>query len=178
MNMGSMKSVFGWKAVFANYSFKDFAIDSIFPTIISVILCVVVYCSGSDMLEQIKHILSLGIAVVPSMVALILAAYTIMLSFILSETMSKLKASDNGRNLIQTINASFAACLLVSTITIIVMLVVSSVANLNIEIEHPNRVNYPIFFIICYLLTYSVCVLIGVVVDIFNSGQTTLIENN
>lgn len=176
--MGNNKSIFGWKSVFENYGIKDFIIDSIIPTIISALLCVVIYCSGSDMLEQIKHILSLGIAVVPSMVALILAAYTIMLSFILSGTMSKLKKTSNGRSLIQTINSSFAACLLVSTITIIVMLIVSSVANLSIEIEHPNRVNYPIYFIICYLLIYSVCVLIGVVVDIFNSGQTVLIEND
>lgn len=176
--MGKVKSVFGWKAVFRNYGIKDFIIDSIIPTIISVVLCVVIYCSGGDMVEQVKHILSLGMAVVPSMVALILAAYTIMLSFILSETMSKFKNTDNGRSLILTINSGFAACLLVSTITIIVMLIVSSVANLNIEVEHPNRVNYPIYFFICYLLTYCVCVLIGVVIDIFNSGQTVLIEND
>ena len=176
--MGNNKSIFGWKAVFENYKIRDYIIDSIIPAIISAIMCVVIYCSGSDMLEQIKHILSLGIAVVPSMVALILAAYTIMLSFILSETMSKLKKTSNGRSLIKTINSSFAACLLVSTITIIVMLIVSSVASLCIEIEHPNRVNYPIYFIICYLLTYSVCVLIGVVVDIYNSGQTALIEDD
>lgn len=176
--MGNNKSVFGWKAVFENYGIKDFVIDSLIPTIISSILCVVIYCSGGDMLEQVKHILSLGIAVVPSMVALILAAYTIMLSFILSEAMSKLKSTDNGKSLIQIINSSFAACLLVSTITIIVMLIVSSVANLNIEIEHPNRINYPVYFVICYLLTYSVCILIGVVVDIFNSGQTVLIDND
>ena len=176
--MGKIKSIFGWKSVFENYGVKDFIIDSIIPTIISIVLCVAIYCSGGDIVEQIKHILSLGIAIVPSMVALILAAYAIMLSFILSETMSKLMATENGRELVKSINASFAACLLVSTITLIILLIISCVANLNIPIEHPNRVNYPIYFIICYLLTYSVCVLIGVVIDIFNSGQTALVKND
>ena len=176
--MGKIKSIFGWKSVFENYGIKDFVIDSIIPTIISSALCIAIYCSGSNIVEQIKHILSLGIAVVPSMVALILAAYAIMLSFILSETMSKLMVTENGRELVKSINASFAACLLVSTITLIFMLIISCIANLNIPIEHPNRVNYPIYFIICYLLTYSVCVLIGVVIDIFNSGQTALVKND
>lgn len=174
--MDNMKSIFGWRAVFENYSIKDFFIDSIFPTIVSSVLCVSVFFSWNNMLEQIKHIISLGIAIVPSMVALILAAYAIMLSFILSDTMSKFKSTENGKKLIQSINAGFAACLLISTITIIVMLIVSNVANLNIEIVHSDRVNYPVYFVICYLLTYSVCVLVGVIVDIFNSGQTTLVE--
>ena len=174
--MGSINSVFGWKAVFTNYNFKDFVIDSVLPTIISIVLCVIVYCSASNMFEQIKHLLSLGIDVVPSMVALILAAYTIMLSFIWGDKMNEIKMTRNGKTLILSLNASFAACLFVSTITIVVMLFVSCVANLNVGTGHPNLVNYPVFFIICYLLTYSVCILIGVVVDIYNIGQTVIAD--
>ncbi len=176
--MGNINSVFGWKAVFTNYSLKDFVFDSVLPTIISIVLCFVVYCSGNNMFEQIKHLLSLGIAVVPSMVALILAAYTIMLSFIWGDKMDKIKTTHNGKTLIKSINASFAACLLISTITIIVILFVSCVANLNLETEHPNVVNYPVYFTICYLLTYSVCILIGVVVDLYNTGQTVIVDES
>ena len=45
-------------------------------------------------------------------------------------------------------------------------------------IEEPNTVNYPVYFLVCYLLVYSVSILIGIVIDIFNSGQTTLLDDN
>ena len=74
-------------------------------------------------------------------------------------------------------NSSFAACLFVSTISIIAMIIISSIANMDIEIEKPNAVNYPVYFFVCYLLVYSVSILIGIVIDVFNSGQTSILED-
>jgi len=58
------------------------------------------------------------------------------------------------------------------------MIIISSVANMEIAIKGPNAVNYPVYFLVCYLLVYSVSILIGIVIDIFNSGQTTLLDND
>ena len=49
--------------------------------------------------------------------------------------------------------------------------------NTHVVIECPNIINYPVYFLVCYLLVYSVSILIGIVVDIFNSGQTTLFDD-
>lgn len=98
--------------------------------------------------------------------------------FIIGDKFASIKKTKEGRQLIQDLNSSFAACLFVSTISIIAMIIISSIANMGIAIEEPNTVNYPVYFLVCYLLVYSVSILIGIVIDIFNSGQTTLLDDN
>lgn len=171
-------SIFGWKSVLYNYSWKGILLDSIFPIIISIFLCLVIFLTNTDVYVQLIYILSIGISIVPAMVALILTAYTIMLSFIIGDKFVSIRKTKEGKELIEGLNSSFAACLFVSTISIITMIIASSIANMDIAIENPNRINYIVFFFICYLLLYSISILIGIVIDIFNSGQTVLLEDD
>ena len=182
-------SIFGWKAILRNYGWTSFWLDSILPLIVSLGLCILMYVKDADILLQLKHLVEVGISIVPAMVALILTAYTIMLTFIIGDKFASIKKTKEGRQLItsgglgtmgygQDLNSSFAACLFVSTISIIAMIIISSIANMGIAIEEPNTVNYPVYFLVCYLLVYSVSILIGIVIDIFNSGQTTLLDDN
>lgn len=175
--MSKQSSIFGWKSVLYNYGWKGFLLDSIFPVIISTSLCFVMLLTDTNIYVQLKHLLGIGIAVVPAMVALILTAYTIMLAFIIGDKFISIKNTKKGKELIQGLNSSFAACLLVSTIAIITMIIVSSIANMDIAIENSNQINYTVFFSICYLLLYSIYILIGIVIDIFNSGQTALLDD-
>ena len=169
-------SVFGWKNVLRNYGWRGILVDSILPVMISSVLCVVMYLNDADIYLQLRHITEIGIAVVPAMVALILTAYTIMLAFIIGDKFTSIKETEAGKNLIKGLNASFAACLFVSTISIIAMIITSSIANMEIGFNNPNIINYPVYFLLCYLLVYSVSILIGIVIDIFNSGQTALLD--
>ena len=57
-------------------------------------------------------------------------------------------------------------------------IVCTYIDNMGIVIKEPNTVNYPVYFLVCYLLVYSVSILIGIVIDIFNSGQTTLLDDD
>lgn len=176
--MSKPNSIFGWRSVLHNYGWKGILSDSLLPSIISIILCVLMYWKNVDIFMQLKHLVNVGISIVPAMVALILTAYTIMLSFIVGDKFSSIKKTIEGKKLIQDLNSSFAACLFISTISIIAMIIVSSIANMGIPIEHSNYVNYVTYFSVCYLLVYSVSILIGIVIDIFNSGQTTLLEDD
>ena len=173
--MNKHESIFGWKSVINNYGWRGFFLDSILPLLVSLLLCFIMYCHCLDIFLQLKHLVDIGISIVPAMVALILTAYTIILAFIISDKFSSIKETEDGQNLIKNINSSFAACLFISTISIITMIIVSSISNMNIEITNPNLINYPVYFIVCYLLIYSVSILIGIVIDIFNSGQTSLL---
>lgn len=170
------KSIFGWKNAFKNYGLKGFLLDSILPVIISSMLCIIIYLKNIDIFFQLKHLIEVGINIVPAMVALILASYTIMLTFISGDTFSSVKSTQSGKNLIKALNASFAVCLLISTITIILMFIVSGIANMNIECLDSDIINYIAFFVLCYLLIYSISILIGITIDIFNCGQTILID--
>lgn len=170
--------IFGWKAILKNYGWTNFWLDSILPLIVSLSLCTLMYVKDADILLQLKHLVEVGISIVPAMVALILTAYTIMLTFIIGDKFASVKKTEEGRQLIQDLNSSFAACLFVSIISIMAMLIISSIANMGLAIEDPNTVNYPVYFFVCYLLVYSVFILIGIVIDIFNSGQTTLLDDD
>lgn len=172
-------SVFGLKAVLRNYGWKNFGQDSILPLIVSLGLCTLIHVKYADILLQLKHLVGVGISIIPIIIALIMIVYAIFVNFISnSNIFVSIKKTEEGRQLIQDLNSSFAACLFVSTISIIVMIIISSIANMGIVIEKPNTVNYPIYFLVCYLLVYSVSILIGIVIDIFNSGQTTLLDDN
>lgn len=175
--MAKPNSVFGWKNVLYNYGWKGILLDSILPVIISSILCSVMYWKDTNIFLQLKHLVNVGISIVPAMVALILTAYTIILTFIIGDKFTSIKKTKAGKKLIQDLNSSFAACLFVSTISIIAMIIISSIANMDIETNEPNAVNYSVYFFVCYLLVYSVSILIGIVIDIFNSGQISILED-
>lgn len=170
-------SLFGLKTMLKNYGWKNFGQDSILPLIVSLGLCTLMYVKDANILLQIKHLVGVGISIVPIMIALIMILYTIFVNFTINNKFASIKKTEEGRQFIQDLNSSFAACLFVSTISIIVMIIISSIANMGIAIEEPNTVNYPVYFLVCYLLVYSVSILIGIVIDIFNSGQTTLLDD-
>lgn len=172
-------SIFGLKAILRNYGLTNFWIDSILPLIVSLGLCTLMYVKEADILLQLKHLVGVGISIIPIIVALIMILYVIFVNFTInSNIFTSIKKTEEGRQLIQDLNSSFAACLFVSTISIIVMIIISSIANMGIAVEEPNTVNYPVYFLVCYLLVYSVSILICIVIDIFNSGQTTLLDDD
>lgn len=147
-------SIFGWKAILRNYGWTSFWLDSILPLIVSLGLCTLMYVKDADILLQLKHLIGIGISIVPAMVALILTAYTIMLTFIVGDKFASIKKTEEGKKLIQDLNSSFSACLFVSTISIIAMIIVSSIANLGITIKYPNIINYPVYFL--YVTCWSI----------------------
>lgn len=176
--MRNSSSVFGWKVVFKSYGWTSFGKDSVLPTIVSFCLCVLIYVGGADMFLQLKHLVKIGISIVPTMVALILTAYTIMLTFFIGGKFASIRKFITGKHLIQSLNSSFAFCLFVSIFSIIAMIVISTIANMEIAAEKPDYINYPTYFVVCYLLVFSVSILVGIVIDIFNSGQTTLLDDD
>lgn len=170
------KYIFGWKAMLKNYGWSSFVKDSIAPLAISFILCLLMYIKDADIFKQLRHLVGVGITIIPTILALILTAYTIILTFIIGGKFTSIKGTEKGKELIEDLNSSFALCLIISTISIVVMVIISSIVNIEIEIREPNYVNYPIYFLVCYLLIFSIVILFGIIIDIFNSGQTTLLE--
>ena len=119
------KNIFGWKAVFDHYGLSELLKDSILPVTLSIILLIGTHFSSVSFFDLLSKLIDIGLTVVPAMVALILAAYTIMLAFIISDKMNAIKGSEEGGDLIKSLNAGFAACLFFSTISIILLVVVS-----------------------------------------------------
>lgn len=172
-----MNKFFGLEAAWKNYGWRNFGKDSVLPILVSLILVFCVCKSNGDIYLQLKLLIEIGLEIVPTMVALILTAYTLILTFIISGGFSLVRSTNKGKELVRNLNSSFAICLIISTISIIVMIVVSCIASIEIRVQNSDMINYPTFFIVCYLLVFSVYILIGIVIDVFNSGQTTLLDD-
>lgn len=104
MNKG--KSEFGWNSLFRYYGFKGFLRDIAFPIIISIAICAGTYLSSRDSLEILKIVTGLANQIVPAIIGLVLAAYTLLLTFFTGDSFKKATETDNGRKFIKGINAS------------------------------------------------------------------------
>ena len=172
--MGKSQHLFGWKIVFKNYGLKSFLIDSVFPILISVILCWLLYIHEVELLIQLDKLLNICISILPVIITLIITAYTILTVFIADGKLTSVINREKGKNLVRILNSSFAACLAISTLTMITVVIVSLIKNIGITSEYAKHINYTVYFIICFLLMYSLIILIGIIEDIFNCGQTSL----
>lgn len=170
------KTEFGWVAVFRHYGICSLLEDSILPGILSVVLFLLLKWSDANIREQLDFLLNIGFMVVPVMISLVLAAYAILLSYILSDSVSKVVEEENGKEFIADLNSGFAAYLFFSVVAIVLMIIVSCVLHLEIDCGFTNIVNSIVFIVLCFLLFYSVNILIGVVIDIFNIGQTRIVK--
>ena len=173
--MSKRENPFGWKNMLCNYTLCEFAKDSTFPLIISFLLCVMAAVSSLDIYKQLLKLLQIGISIVPLMAAFILTAYTIILSFFMGEKCKDIKDDSKGKELIENLNSSFAVCLFASAASIIVLVVATCIANMEFISVYSNWVNYSTYFIVCYLTVFSISVLVGIIIDIYNIGQTTIL---
>ena len=57
------------------------------------------------------------------------------------------------------------------------MVLAKGICNMQVEVEPTlaDIINYVVYFLFSFLLGYSVFILIGIVIDIYNSGQTSLL---
>ena len=173
--MAEKNSLFGWNAVFSHYSWKDFIQDGAIPFGLSVALCVSTLFSEKSIYELLKAILDVGLSVAPVMVTLIVAAYTIILSFLMSDKFAQVKDSETGKDFMRSLNSSFAMALFFTLLSVIVMIVVKCISDMQIKCKYAVAIDYTAYFSISFLLILCVYILYGIVIDIFNSGQTTLL---
>ena len=173
MTMADKKAIFGWKAVFSYYSLKDFAKDVTIPFMLSGALCACVYFSENNIYNMLGSVLSTGLTVTPVMVTLIVAAYTIILSFLMDDKTDNIKKNAKGKEFLKSLNSSFAVALFLSLFTILVMIVTKN--DMHIVCEYAEVLNYVTYFVVSFLLILSVYILYGIMIDIFNSGQTSML---
>lgn len=171
----------GFWSIFKTYGWKDFLKDSFVPTIIAFIVTIaaITYCDDSFVLFD--KIVSLCISILPSYLGLLVAAYTILLTLLSTEAVAKLKKivdKENGlrgKDLIRTLNSDFAACVLITGFALFLSFLFSIICTLNIIFSYADIVNYLGIFLMVSLIFYSITILVGLIEDLYNLGQTTTI---
>ena len=171
--MSSIKSEFGWKSLLHYYGGKGFFRDSILPIVISIVICIGTFFSDKEALEILKIITGLSNEIVPAMIGLVLAAYTVLLTFFTGESFKKATETDDGKKFIKGINAGFAACLTLLSICVIVSIIIAVCIEWGYSSQYSELINFSSLFVISFLLSYAITSIFGIIIDIYNSGQTT-----
>lgn len=172
--MSKGKTEFGWKSLFRYYGLKGFLRDIILPIIISTAICIGTYLSSKDSLEILKTITGLATEIVPDMIGLVLAAYTVLLTFFTGNSFKKATETENGREFIKGINAGFAACLTLLAISVIFSIIIAVCIEWGYTSEFAEFINISALFGVTFLLSYAITSIFGIIIDIYNSGQTTV----
>lgn len=171
----------GFWSIVKTYGWNNFFKDSLVPTILALVVIIVAIAYCNDSYALFDKVVALCISVLPSYLGLLVAAYTILLALLTTEAIAKLKKIDdnvsgcNGKDLIRTLNSDFAICILIAGFALFLSSFFSIISSLNIVFVYADVVNYSCIFLMAYLLTYALTVLVGLIEDLYNIGQTTTI---
>lgn len=168
--MGKGYSIFGWKSAFRSYTKRDLAKDSLFPVIIAILITLLSYFCGKNMVVELFKIVNVGLSVTPAMMSILLAAYAILMSMYWSPICEKMKHSEKGNKLLNEINSSFAIAIKVICLGVLYLLLISSIGivNLPFEIMNPNIVNALLFAIALYFMLFSIWIIKDIALNIYN----------
>lgn len=175
------EKIIGFKGIINSYGLKDFLIDSILPLIITVITlwgCIQYELDYKGLVDKIAN---LCVAILPSYLGLLVAAYTILLSLVSSEVIKTLMATENpkthktGKDLVRQMNGGFASCVLIAATCLLSAFIVSVVSAMNLESEYAAVLNCMGIGALVFLISFSLTVLYGLIQDLFNIGQSATI---
>lgn len=125
-----------WKAAFKAYTFKQFCKDSIIPLILVIAFTVMACCQKAQTLpEVIAEVCDIMIAILPAFISILIAAFAIWISFFLSNTIDFIKKSDEGKVLLNELNASFLIEISFSIMGMLFTLSVSLITRLGFVAE-------------------------------------------
>jgi hypothetical protein len=88
------------------------------------------------------------------MVALLFSAYAIVITFFADNVFQAIKDKEEGKVLINSLNASFCLYLLASVVGIVIMFITSIISSMKIECTYAAGMNYFVYWVISFMLTY------------------------
>lgn len=164
---------FGLKAIFQNYTLIDFGKDSVIPLVITIIISLLFFCGESSSYTVLNSIVEMTISILPCILGLVVAGYTILISFYWSDLAKKIKDKDevNGPKLLMSLNSSFAAVILFITIALLYTIIIKVVSSFGITCIHSDIINMIVLAVLLYLDFFSFFALKDSVIDLFNIGS-------
>lgn len=174
-----MKDLLGKVGIAKTYGWYDFFIDSIVPFIFSTISCCIIAHNCDDLKQMVEKVAGLAVAILPSYIGLLVAAYTILLSMMTTDTakkLSELKTEKiDGKTLLRKMNSDFAVCIYLAGTCLLLGFAISMFCSTGLESEYADAINILCIGIMVFPLSFSLTVLYGLVENLFNLGQTTTV---
>lgn len=163
--------IFGWKNVKKFYGFCDFLYDSIVPIAISLILLIINYYTNKDMFVALQKAMDTGMDLISVILTIMLAAYAILISMYwssISKTMKKVGC--DGVKLLNDLNSAFAASIIITTLSVIILLIFNVIGDINIRIplETAHLINSVLYVFVMYIILFPVWLVKDIAIDLYN----------
>lgn len=165
-----------------NYNLK--VADIGIPLLISTVLTVLVKASGADTLSILTLLFEIGLTVVITVVPLILAAYTIILSGIIDNMLKqRFELSDkqirNNKTIAEykkRINSTFALNIIVSSVTMLGYIIGKVVVHMSFFSGNADFINTVTFFLSLALLVFAIQTIIAIAMDLYSIGSIDSVD--
>lgn len=167
-----------WRAAFKAYSLKDLLWDSILPILITVILfSITVMNTGVDKIKMIDKMCSLLFIVLPPLLSILIASFSIWISFFLSKTFEKLENNEEGRMVVYGLNASFLINILFMLIGMIFVIITTICQNFELSLC-PNTddiINHIVLFVLYFMSIEYIWLLKDIAKNLHNVAKFALL---
>lgn len=174
MDVSERIGIGGMIKIFTIKSLKD---DLIYPAFGGLIVILALIFLDKDMLEFIRLILSVYIAVLPTMLGLIIAAYTILISFFWSDKAKAIKNystkanPEYGKNTLNSISASFIICILSTGLCLLGTFICHIFTSMSIELTSyftADLINGITIYFLITLFLFIFKILYDAILDIYD----------
>lgn len=134
--MANLESLLRWNEMWKSYKgWKGLTTDVLPPLIISIIVTFGVARYNQDFNQAICALADTAVSVLITLSAFYLAAYTLVVSFLLNNHLPNLMHRPAGEKLTKGLNATFAISLLFSSIGLMIALIIQSIAQQHIPLQ-------------------------------------------
>lgn len=134
--MADLKNLLSWHEMWVNYKgWKGFAVDAWIPALVSVIMTYVAARYSDNLYQSVCELAETTVMVLVTLSAFYLAAYTLVVSFLLNNHLPKLMRKPAGEALAKGLNATFAVSLMFASGGLIISLLIQALVQLNIDAQ-------------------------------------------
>ena len=167
-----------WKAAFKAYSLKQFVKDSIIPSVLAIAFLVLSFVQRElSLATMIVKVSDMMIVLLPVFISILIAAFAIWISFFLSNTIDFIKKSEEGKGLLNELNASFLIEISFSIIGILFTISVLFIAGMGffIDDKYALVVNTIVLFILLFICFAVIWWLIYIAKNLHNIAKFTIL---
>ena len=169
-----------WKAAFKAYSLKQFGKDSIIPVVLTLVFLVLSFVQKELSLASIiVKVCDMMIVLLPVFISILIASFAIWISFFLSNTIDFIKESENGKRLLNELNASFFFVFSFSIIGMLFTISVLLIAGMGFAIDgsYAAIINSIVLFMLLFICFAVIWWLIYIAKNLHNIAKFTILYN-
>lgn len=169
------KDIMGTKGILKKYV-HVFGKDLIVPIIITVILLVIAYKKKIYSPVVLGEAIKVGLVVIPVLLSVLVAGYVLLLTIYFSGNIDTFKKDEKGRNLLYSISANYAFCIISSILALVITIIMSFFFEMKLTSDYHVCVNYLCSGMIYLLLFFTLKNLRDLVLALFDFGQSFIFE--